>query len=75
MSSKGTRSDNIERDGSSPKEGAATMAENDEAMTPDGTPGTASEEPAGDDGGGTGTQVGGAEAHPGRTTPYRDEEE
>ena len=82
----GSRADNIEREGASPREGVATMAENDQAMTPDGEPGTASEEPFGEDGGGTGTQAGNATSTDGRTTPkseaeadgerpYRDEEE
>ena len=82
----GSRIDNIEANQDSPKEGVATMAENDQAMTPDGEPGTASEEPFGEDGGGTGTQAGNATSADGRTTPksaaeaddeesYRDEEE
>ncbi len=82
----GSRIDNIETDQKSPREGVATMAENDEAMTPDGAPGTASEDPTGEDGGGIGTQGGVGTSDPGRTTPrgasddddaesYRDEEE
>lgn len=82
----GTRDDNITSDQTSPREGVATMAENDQAMTPDGEPGTASEPIGGDDGGGTGTQAGDATSTDGRTTPksaaeadgeasYRDEEE
>ena len=82
----GSRIDNVEANQDSPKEGVATMAENDQAMTPDGEPGTASEEPFGEDGGGTGTQAGNASSTDGRTTPqseaeaereesYRDEEE
>ena len=82
----GSRDDNITSDQTSPREGVATMAENDEAMTPDGEPGTASEDPTGRDGGGVGTQAGGAGPADGRTTPksadeadgespYRDEEE
>ena len=35
----GTRDDNIASDQTSPREGVAKMAENDQAMTPDGEPG------------------------------------